>query len=67
MSYGANPTDVYRQAGIYPGRILKRAWPADFPAPQPTNFDPDISIGIARALVLTIPQALRLSEDEVIQ
>jgi putative tryptophan/tyrosine transport system substrate-binding protein len=67
MSYGTNVTDAFRQVGVYVGRLLNGAKPAELPVVQATKFEFVINASTARMLGLIVPDKLLVAADEVIE
>jgi putative ABC transport system substrate-binding protein len=67
LTYGNSLADSYRQLGVYAGRILKGAKPADLPVVRPSKFELVINLKTAKALGLNVPTSMQLLADEIIE
>ena len=67
MTYGNNTATSYRKAGVYTGRILRGAKPAELPVDQDSKFELIINMKVAKTLRIAVPTSLQLLADEVIE
>ena len=67
IAYGADIAEVFRQIGVYTGRILNGQRPADLPVLQPTKFDLVINLKTAKALGIIVPLILQVAANDVVE